>query len=189
MGVTGILLAAGQGSRLGGGKLLHKLASGDSIGITSYRNLCTALDHVLVVVRPNDAQLRDEFSRAGAVLIDCADALQGQSHSLIAGVHATPAGHALVVALGDMPFVQVETIRALVRSIHSGALIAAPYYLGSRGNPIAFAAHLRQELLLVSGDMGAREVVKRHAHELMKINCADPGVLRDIDTPQDLAGS
>jgi molybdenum cofactor cytidylyltransferase len=187
MAVTGILLAAGQGRRFGGDKLIHRLADGLAIGVASYRNLRAVLDHVLVVVRSDDAPLHAAMAAEGAILVQCTDALQGQSHSLLAGVRAAPQGDALIVALADMPYVQTGTLHSLVNSLQAGALLAAPYYRGQRGNPVAFAAKLRAELLLVSGDIGAREVVKRHAGDLVEVPCDDPGVLRDIDTQQDLA--
>jgi molybdenum cofactor cytidylyltransferase len=186
MELTGILLAAGQGRRFGGGKLLHRLPTGEAIGVASYRKLRAALRHVLAVVRADDALLQYEFRTVGARVILCEDAQHGMSHSLLAGVRAAPVDHGLIIALADMPFVQAATITLLVQSIQAGALIAAPYYAGQRGNPVAFAPTLREELLLASGDAGAREVVKRHSGELLAVQCDDPGVVRDIDTQQDL---
>ena len=185
-GITGILLAAGQARRFGGGKLLHRLDSGAPIGIAAYRNLRAALDQVLVVVRPDDVALANLFADAGAQVVWCADAQLGLSRSLISGVDAAPAAHGLIIALADMPFVQPATIQKLVEILRDGALLAAPIYAGKRGNPVAFSAQLRTELSRAIGDAGAREVINRHAHEMTQIHCDDPGVLRDIDTREDL---
>ena len=87
-----------------------------------------------------------------------------------------------------LPFVQPATIHKLVRALRDGALLAVPMYAGQRGNPVAFSAALRGELSGASGDAGAREVIKLHAHQMMQIACEDPGVLRDIDTREDLLG-
>jgi molybdenum cofactor cytidylyltransferase len=90
------------------------------------------------------------------------------------------------VALADMPFVQSDTIRRVARSIEAGALIAMPIVHGRRGHPVAFARSLEPELLQLSGDEGARAVVQRHASEIQFVHCEDEGILRDIDTQEDL---
>jgi molybdenum cofactor cytidylyltransferase len=187
MALTGILLAAGQGRRFGGGKLLHPLDSGLPIGIGSYRNLRAVLQDVLVVVRTGDHELRDLFMADGARVVPCDDAEQGLSRSLVCGVSSAPTESNLLVALADMPFVRADTLTQLVHALQSGALIAAPFHSGQRGNPVAFSRSLRDELLGASGDMGAREVLQRHASEIRQVICDDPGVLRDIDTREDLS--
>ena len=51
---------------------------------------------------------------------------------------------------------------------------------------MGFSTHLRDELLALDGDMGARDIVARHAGEIMRIDSDDPGIFIDIDTPADL---
>jgi molybdenum cofactor cytidylyltransferase len=184
--VTAILLAAGSASRFGGGKLLAPLPDGRAVGLASYQNLKRALDDVVVVIRAGDAEVRNLYAREGARLIESADASQGMSRSLIAGIRAVPQASGWLVALADMPFVQSDTIRRVARSIEAGALIAMPIVHGRRGHPVAFARSLEPELLQLSGDEGARAVVRRHASEIQFVHCEDEGILRDIDTQEDL---
>jgi molybdenum cofactor cytidylyltransferase len=184
--IVGILLAAGSASRFGGDKLLAPLADGNPLGLASYRNLRAALDDVRVVIRAGDAGLRALFERNSASIVECADAHLGMSRSLVAGVRAARGADGWVIALGDMPYVKPETMRAIADALRSGAPIVAPTYHGARGNPVGFAALLREELLEVGGDEGARAVLMRHAAEVQVIECDDPGILRDIDTREDL---
>jgi molybdenum cofactor cytidylyltransferase len=92
-----------------------------------------------------------------------------------------------VVALGDMPNIDPRTIALIADKLRDGALIAAPCYRGARGHPVGFSALLRDELSALSGDAGARDVLRAHKDQVVLIECDDPGVLADIDTPADLA--
>ena len=79
-------------------------------------------------------------------------------------------------------------LRATVRAaLEGGAPLAAPYFHARRGHPVGISARFRQELLSLGGDEGAKAVVSRHSADLLKIPVGDPGVIRDIDRPEDLA--
>jgi len=182
-----ILLAAGGGSRFGGDKLLAPLADKTPIGLASWRNLRSAVANCVVVVRTGDSALLRLLQAEGADVIECADAQSGMSRSLIAGLQATANSSGWVIALGDMPYINPETIRKVATAIEGGELIALPTYRGKRGHPVGLSARLQSELMAIHGDEGAREVVRHHADELCLIACDDdPGILRDIDTRQDI---
>jgi molybdenum cofactor cytidylyltransferase len=183
-----ILLAAGSGSRFGGDKMLAPLTDGTPIGVASWRNLVSAIADTVAVVRSGDEALRSALHAVGANVIECTDAQDGMSRSLIAGLQATPNNSGWVIVLGDMPFIKPETIRKVADAIERGELIAIPTYKDKRGHPVGLSAGLYEELMAITGDEGAREVVRRHAKECCLIACDDdPGILRDIDTPDDLA--
>ena len=185
MPTVGILLAAGSGSRFGGGKLVHPLRDGTPIGVTSLRNLRKALPHVIAVVRAGDDELSGMLAREGIVVTPCEDAHLGMARSLVCAVRASMNAEAWVIALGDMPYVTPASIGAVARQVaHSGRIIV-PAYRGERGHPVGFGSGYRAELLGLEGDEGARSVIKRHAREVEIIECDDPGILRDIDSPGD----
>jgi molybdenum cofactor cytidylyltransferase len=91
-----------------------------------------------------------------------------------------------VVALADMPRIAPETIRKVVAELEGGAMIAAPVRNGERGHPVGFGAGLRDELLALDGDQGARSVLERHREAVKLIECDDPGILLDVDRRTDL---
>ena len=184
--ITGILLAAGSGSRFGGGKLLHPLADGTPIGIASLRNLREALPEVLAVVRSGDDRLRRLFEVEGVCVRICGDAHLGMARSFVSGIDASRDADGWVIALGDMPFVLPRTIKTIAERIANTGRIAIPAYRGERGHPVGFGRRYRDELLTLQGDEGARSVIGRHPHDLEIVDCDDRGILRDIDTPADL---
>ena len=86
-----------------------------------------------------------------------------------------------------MPRIAPDTVRAIISALEKGAMVAAPVYKGERGHPVGFGASLRDELLKLDGDRGARAVVERHRDAVQLIECDDPGVLFDVDRKGDLA--
>jgi molybdenum cofactor cytidylyltransferase len=108
----------------------------------------------------------------------------GASLACAAGAAGEADGY--LVALGDMPFLRRTSIAALRDALANGALLVAPYFRTRRGHPIGFSRRFLPELLSLKGDEGARRVLAAHERELVKIPIGDPGVIRDIDTPDDL---
>lgn len=186
--IVGILLAGGSATRFGADKLLHPLADGTPIAVASARNLIAAVPRVVAVVRPGAAELERVLRAAGAEVTVCQRAAEGMGATLAHAVRATGAADGWVVALADMPFIRPETIRRVAAAIEGGAAIAAPDYRGSRGHPVGFTGTFRAALEHLAGDAGAREIVRGNASAVVRVEVDDPGVVRDIDTPADLAG-
>jgi molybdenum cofactor cytidylyltransferase len=185
--IAGVLLAAGAGTRFGGRKLLHPLPSGTSIGVAALRNLRSALPRVVVVVRPGDDELRQLLATERVPIIECAQADRGMGYSLAAGVAAESEADGWLIALGDMPYVRPDTIRAVARTVERGAELVVPVFAGQRGHPVGFGVRFRDHLLALSEDAGARTVLARHASAVLQFEVDDPGVVQDIDTPGDAA--
>ena len=86
-----------------------------------------------------------------------------------------------------MPFIRVSTIGAVRDALAAGAPLAAPYFRARRGHPVGIAGIFRAELESLGGDEGAKTLLARHQDKMTKIPVGDPGAIRDIDTPGDLA--
>lgn len=182
-----ILLAAGSGSRFGGEKLLHPLEDGVAIAAHAARNLLAVTPDVIAVVRWGDFPLYDMMEQEGCQVTMFRDAARGMGASLAHGVAEARAADGWVVALADMPRIAPATIRSVIAALEQGALIAAPAYKGERGHPVGFGAKLRDELLALGGDQGAKAVIERHRDAVKLIECGDSGVLYDIDRKTDIA--
>ncbi len=184
--ICGILLAAGAGTRFGGGKLIHPLDDGVPIAAHAARNLVAAGLDVIAVIRPGDFPLADVLEEEGCFVTHCAEAIHGMGHTLAHGVANSRDAGGWVIALADMPRVRPETIQRVAAAIAGGDIIAAPRFNGERGHPVGFHAQLRDELLRLTGDTGARPVLERHREALRLLDCDDPGVVLDIDVKADL---
>lgn len=194
MRIVGILLAAGRGSRFGGDKLLVPLPvpaagvrAGTPVGIASATRLAQALAEVIVVLRPDSHGLAAGMLTVGVATVECANADEGMGATLACGVSATRDADGWVVALADMPWIRPVTIASVAAVLSAGAEIVAPVYRGKRGHPVGFARRHRDVLIALKGDAGARELVAASRETLTLIEVDDPGVLRDVDVPRDLA--
>jgi len=183
----GILLAAGASVRFGHRKLLRPLACGTPVGIAAARNLLRGCGSALAVVRPDDKDLAALLRAEGLEVIVAERASSGMGASLAAGVLAAPDANGWLIALADMPWLAPDTIRALVSMLNDGATLAAPGYDGRRGHPVGFGRAFQDELINLTGDAGARALVRNNAGQLQLFACDDPGVLMDVDTPANLS--
>ncbi len=184
--LRGVLLAAGSSSRFGANKLLHPLADGTPVAVASARNLIAAMPGSIAVVRPGSAQLEELLRDAGCEVVVCPNADEGMGVSLAFAIAATSNEPGWLVALADMPLIRVDTIRTIAAWVGGGAVIAAPVQQGRRGHPVAFCSVLRDELLALRGDEGARAILQRWAPSVQLVQVDDPGIHRDIDTPADV---
>ena len=182
-----ILLAAGAGTRFGGEKLLHPLEDGVAIAAHAARNLLAVTPDVIAVVRWGDFPLYDMLEQEGCQVTMFQGAERGMGASLAHGLAQARGADGWIVALADMPRIAPGTIRAVIEALQQGALIAAPVHKGERGHPVGFGAALRDELLALDGDLGARAVVDRHSDSVKLIECDDPGILFDVDRKSDIA--
>lgn len=191
--IVGILLAAGMGTRFGGGKLLAPLRTafddipaGTPIGAAACRHLVAALPETIAVVRPGDSLLAATLAAEGASVIECERADEGMGASLACGVSASADVAGWVVALGDMPWIQIATIRAVAAAIATGADIAAPEFDGRRGHPVAFSWRHGPALTALEGDEGARALLAAHQASVRTLAVADAAVVRDVDRRDDI---
>jgi molybdenum cofactor cytidylyltransferase len=184
--ICGILLAAGASKRFGSDKLLHPLAGQTPVAAAALANLRSAIPHVIAVVHPGAAVLESLLSKAGATVILCINADEGMGASLATAVGASGDVAGWVIALADMPYILPATIGKIVASLAAGAAIVAPAYRGERGHPVGVSARFRRQLEALRGDEGARSVLRQNAALVKLIEVDDPGVCRDIDTPDDL---
>jgi molybdenum cofactor cytidylyltransferase len=184
--VVGLLLAAGSGRRFGSDKLLATLPDGRAVGQAAAVHLRAGVDTAIAIVRPGAPRLTAVLADAGLEVVTNPLAEDGMAGSIALGVTATAGAAGWLITLADMPWVLPETITAVADALRNGASIAAPYHQGRRGHPVGLHRRWIDELRPLRGDRGARALLERHADQLVAVTTNDPGVLRDIDRPEDL---
>ncbi len=184
--VAGVLLAAGEGSRLGRPKALIMLG-GQSLarrGIALLRDGGT--DPVIVVTGAADLGPED----AGPATITARNAhwRTGMGSSVAVGLAAAPAAcTAAVLALADQPLVGSQSVRRLIAAHADGARIAVACYDGRPRNPVLIGReHWTEVTRLAEGDVGARPFLRAHPELVTLVDCSDTGRPDDIDTRGDL---
>lgn len=185
--IVGLLLAAGASRRFGADKLAHALPHGVVVAVQAARHLKAELERVVAVVRPGSEATAQALAAEGCEVVVCEQADEGMGASLACGARAAGEVAGYLVALADMPFVRPSSIAALRDALAGGAALVAPFFRTRRGHPVGIAGRFRAELEALRGDEGARGLLAAHAAELVKVPVGDPGVIRDIDTPADVA--
>ncbi|BAU48824.1 molybdopterin-guanine dinucleotide biosynthesis protein MobA [Sulfurifustis variabilis] len=184
--IAAVLLAAGRSTRFGRNKLLEPLADSEPLGVHAARNVRAAVERCYAVVAGGEAGLGDRFERVGLRVVYCAEAERGMGSSIACGVAAANGMAGYVIALADMPFIAPATIRRVATALQQGALCVAPVYRGRRGHPVGFSGRLRGNLLALEGESGASGLLLRLGARTRLIEVDDPGILRDVDRPEDL---
>jgi molybdenum cofactor cytidylyltransferase len=137
----------------------------------------------------NRPEARPCPDRTGVQVIDTPDWHKGQSFSVAAGLKALPPDmDGALFLLGDQPLVTTQTLHHLVSAFQtSDHWILAPCFKGQRGNPVLVASSLFDRLAQPAGDAGARVLFREFRHRMHCLEVDDPGVLKDVDTPEDYA--
>jgi nicotine blue oxidoreductase len=191
--IPGIVLAAGNSSRMGRTKALLAVGDGDTFLSRVVRTLQDGgVGEILVVVGADAASIRSSVNAASLLVrvVDNPDYEKGQLSSLVKGLDAVdrPGVTAALVTLIDVPLVAPATVRTLVRTFQSGSsLIVRPASRGRHGHPVIFDRALFDEFRRADPAQGAKQVVRAHAGEILDVEMADEGAFADIDTPEEYA--
>ena len=184
MGVAGVLLAAGNGSRLGQPKATVELA-GSTLAERGVA-LLRAGGSTLVIVVTGAVPVEVP----GVLAVHNPDWLTGMGSSLATGLRALTSADvgAAVIALADQPLVGAESVRRLIVAHENGATVAVAAYDGKPRNPVLIArAHWPAVIDLATGDTGARPFLRARPDLVTLVECGDTGSPDDVDTPEDLA--
>ncbi len=185
--LAAIVLAAGRSSRMGAFKPL--LPFGSETVIECVLSACAVAEIriIRVVVGWNASRLIPLLEGRGVPWVRNERFAEGMYRSLQVGVGSLPAGvDAFFVLPGDMPLVRGETLRWLAAEWDpNGSRILYPHFKGKRGHPPLIADSLIPEILRETPSGGLRELLARHAAESREIPCEDPGILLDLDTPEE----
>ena len=178
-----VLLAAGNARRFGADKLMADF-EGAPLGARVAHELASVAAAAHFAVCQPAAIIAAHYTRLGFDIVDNPNPGIGLSGSLHLAVEAAlrTDAQALLIALADMPFVQATHVEALIAACTDNVVAS---FDGNKSMPPAiFPRSHWPELLATVGDAGARHILA-HAEKI----AAPAGILRDIDTPHDLAAS
>jgi len=186
--VAAVVLAAGLSTRMKDNKLLVQI-DGQPLVRRVVRSIEASRARPIVVVTGH------EHERVTAALagVDCrivynCDFRSGLSTSLRAGVAAAAECDGAIILLGDMPVVSSFLIDKMTAAFDpdKGRAICVATYNSRRGNPVLFDRRFFPELLMISGDVGARDIVGKYPELVCEVESGNEGPLIDLDTSEDL---
>ncbi len=183
--VTGVLLAAGASTRMGARNKLLIPLEGSAMVRRSAEILLATLDDVVAVTGFEADRIAGALGGTDLRVVFNPDHSRGLGTSVAAGVRAAGTAAAVVIALADMPFVQANTVRALVRAFREDPVpVRVPVHEGRRGNPVLWPRAWFDVLTELDGDRGAREVMVGNPSSVLEVEVDDRGIHCDIDTPE-----
>ena len=187
--VGAVVLAAGMSTRMGTSKALLPWGSRPMIGhVIEMLASAGGITSVVVVTGHQAEQVGTAVAGDGVRCVLNPDhAAGGMLSSFQCGISAM-AGEVdtLALVLGDQPAVRAETLRQLCDAWQrSGARLIIPTYEGQRGHPVLFAAALWSDILALRPPQTLRDLVHGQLPGALLHPVEDPGVLGDVDTPED----
>lgn len=186
--IYGIILAAGEGKRIGKVKLTLPLGDKQLIEWVLQAVKLTPLDKYFLVVRPEDKEMIKTGEKWGAEIVLNSDFRKGMSTSIKKALQKinTQEAEGFFLILGDQPLITSTIINKLIKSFSPGKReIVVPYFKNKRGNPALFDIYWKDKLMAITGDVGGRVLIKAHPEKIKRINISDEAILFDIDEEKD----
>jgi len=188
--IHALVLAGGSSRRMGTNKLLMDLDGAPLILRAVDAALASQATAVTVVTGHMADRVREALAGRPVAFVHAPDHDDGLSATLKSGLRALPAdADGVLVLLGDMPRVSPGCLDRLIAaySPSDGRGICVPTFQGRRGNPVLWDRRHVEEMLTLTGDTGAKDLLRRHAEDVAEVEMPDDGILLDVDTPEALA--
>ena len=176
------MLAAGYGRRFGSDKRLYTVEGGKPMLRLTLENVIGSGLPCRVCVRDGDTAIAALIQGLAVEVIPCVNSEQGMGATLAEGVRACEDWDALLVALGDMPWVQPGTYTSLLSALDSNTIVQ-PVYRQEPGNPVGFGRRFYPLLRTLQGDGGGRQILRDYPDQVRPVPVDDAGIHRDLDSP------
>ncbi len=185
-----VIPAAGASSRMRGRDKLLEDVGGQPCLRTIAERAAKVAGHVVVTLPTLDHPRKDVLDGLAVSCIGVEDATSGMSASLRAGIRAVQNdATALMVLPADMPALTAYDLAQLwaVFQASGAPIVQAATPSGAPGHPVIFSRKLFPNFELLTGDTGARSIVKAHEKQIIRVPLADDRAVLDLDTPEDWA--
>ena len=186
--IAGIILAAGEGKRMGKVKLTLPLGDKQLIEWVLQAVKLTPLDKYFLVVRPEDKEIIKTGEKWGAEIVLNPEYKSGMSSSIRKALQHifSEELEGFFIFLGDQPFINPAIIDKMLKAFNHGKReIIVPFHKNKQGNPVLFDGYWKDELMMLSGDVGGRVLIKAHPERVKRFKISDESILLDIDREED----
>jgi molybdenum cofactor cytidylyltransferase len=194
--IASVILAAGSSRRMGeSNKLLCGVRGRPMVQWPVTAALAADLGPVVVVTGHDRDAVLAHLPQDGVIAVHNPAHHTGMASSLACGLAAvSPQAQGALILLGDMPLIGPEVLKTLAHTFRSlkGEAIVIPAFGDRKGHPVLFPRGLFDELMAPPrdprfADRGGKPVIDAHADLARVVPVQDPGILTDVDTPQDWA--
>lgn len=186
--IYGIILAAGEGKRMGKVKLTLPLGDKQLIEWVLQAVKLAPLDKYFLVVRPEDKEMIKTGEKWGAEIVLNSEYRSGMSSSIKKALYQISSEdlEGFFVILGDQPFINPSLLYKMIRAFNLDKKeMIVPFYKDRPGNPVFFDGYWKDELMKLSGDVGGRVLIKIHPERVKRFKISEEYILLDIDREED----
>jgi len=186
--VVAVVPAAGFSTRFGAAKLLADVGGQPLIARTLASLLDAGVARVVVVAREGAGlESLPALADPRVTIVVNPDPARGMFSSIQVGL-AAATGDVVLVLPADMPFVASATVEAVAARAAATGSVIVPVHQGRNGHPLAVPAAIGDRLVTLDPASTLKDALTAIGASRETLDVPDPGVLRDVDVPGDLAG-
>ena len=182
--ISAILLAAGKSTRMINENKLSKNYDGIPLIKHSVKNILSSnINELIIVLGYQNETIKSliDYDRKIKFIYN-KEFENGMASSIKAGIkNLSEKTQAFFICLGDMPFVSKDVYNKLIKSKKNEKIIA-PIFESRRGHPVLFDISMKNEIMLISGDVGAKEILKKNKDKIFNLEINDQGIIQDFNT-------
>ncbi len=187
--ISAILLAAGQSKRMNGENKLSKEIQGIPLIKLSVKNiLASSIDELIIVLGYQKEIIEKLIDKNEKIkFVFNKDFESGMASSIKTGLdNLSKKTEAFFICLGDMPMVGHDIYNQLIKSKDSKEIIV-PTYKGQQGNPVLFDKSMKEKVLDIRGDVGAKKILGLNKATVLNLEINNQSIVKSFNTQGDFS--
>ena len=187
--ISAILLAAGQSKRMVGENKLTKKIKGIPLIKRSVQNILASSINELIVVLGHQREIVKKLIDKNEKIkfIFNKEYESGMAASIKTGLNnLSEKTEAFFICLGDMPMVNRGVYNQLIKSRNSKEIIV-PVHKGQQGNPVLFSKTMKEKIMVITGDVGAKKILELNKDKILNLKINDQSVTKSFNTQDDFS--
>ena len=182
--ISAILLAAGKSKRMNGENKLTKAFQGFPLIKHSVKNILDSSINELIIVLGHQKEIVEKIIGKNKKIkfIFNKDFENGIASSIKTGLNSlSEKTKAFFICLGDMPMVNPNVYNQLIKSKDNKEIIV-PIYKNQQGNPVLFSRSMKNKIMSIHGDVGAKKIINSNENKILNIDINELGITKDFNT-------
>jgi len=187
--ISAILLAAGQSKRMGGENKLTKNIQGVPLIKLSVKNILDSSIDELIVVLGHQKKIIEKLidKKEKVKFVFNKDFENGMASSIKTGLNnLSEKTEAFFICLGDMPMINKDIYNQLIKSKDNKEIIV-PTYKGQQGNPVLFNKSMKEKIMGITGDVGAKKILELNKDKILNLEINDQSITKGFNTQGDFS--
>ena len=187
--ISAILLAAGQSKRMSGENKLTKGIQDIPLIRLSVKNILASSINELIVVLGHQKEIIEKLIDRNEKIkfVFNKDFENGMASSIKTGLNnLSEKTEVFFICLGDMPMVSPDIYNQLIKSKDNKEIIVTTYKV-KQGNPVLFDKSIKEKVLDIRGDVGAKKILELNKAKILNLEINDQNIAKGFNTQGDFS--